>query len=153
MLLNCDAGEDSWESFGQQGDQASQSYWKSTLNTHWKDWCWSWKLQYFGLLMWRANSLEKTLMLVQIEDKRRRGWQRMRWLDGVTNSMDLNLGKLLEMVRDREACLSTVHKELDTTWLDTACLSNNISPFPDSSVWTICPIIGWLLSYIDRRWP
>ena len=80
--------------------------------------------------------MEKTLMLGQIEGKRRRGQQRMRWLDGVTNSMDLNLGKLQEMVRDREPWLSAVHKESDTTWR----LNTNISPFPDSSVWTICPI-------------
>ena len=61
------------------------------------------KLQHFGHLMQRAGSLEKTLMLEKIEGKRKRGWQRLRWLDGITDSMDMNLGKLQQIVRDREA--------------------------------------------------
>ena len=114
MISNCGTGEDSWESLGQQGDQTSQSE------------CWNqsiWinsecsleglmvklKLWYFGHLMWRADSLENTLILGKTEGRKRRGWQRRRWLDSITNSLDMSLSQLWKIVKDRKAWRVAVH--------------------------------------------
>ena len=105
ILLNCGVGEDSWESLGLQGDQTSQSLRKSVLNIHWKDLCRSWSSSILATSCRRADSLEKTLMLGKIEGRRRRGRQRMRWLDGIPDW--IHLSKLREM-KDREAWRAAV---------------------------------------------
>ena len=135
MLFNCGAGEDTWESLGQQGEEIKPVSPKG--NQSWI---------FFGRIdakaeapilwpfMWRMDFLEKTMMLGKIEGRRGRGWQRMRWLDSITDSMNMNLSKLQETVKDRGAWRAVVHGVTKSQtglsdWATATCPISNLNNF------------------------
>ena len=115
MLLNCGIGEDPWDSLILQGVKPAHP---KVLNIHWKDWCWRWSLNTLATWCKELTHWKRLWCWEKLKAGRRRGWQRMRWLNDITLSVDVSLSKLQEFVMDREAWRSAVHEVTKSwTWL------------------------------------